>query len=67
VIGLAKLAFGWDENGFPILINVAWACYDLVLLSVVIDAVNYAPGDSVRPPLETMAELRGRVGAQTSA
>jgi cellulose synthase (UDP-forming) len=27
----------------PIIVNIFWACYDLVMLSVVLDAATYQP------------------------
>lgn len=44
VVGLVRLAFGLTEDGVPILVNVAWAVYDLVMLSAVLDAATYQPG-----------------------
>lgn len=69
VIGLGKLALGLTTNGFPIVINVFWACYDLVALSVVLDAVTYRPphdapesaGDT--DPLAGAAAAHGRPAA----
>jgi cellulose synthase (UDP-forming) len=41
--GLARLALGVAPDGVAVLVNVAWICYDLVMLSVVLDAVVYEP------------------------
>ena len=62
IVGLGKLALGLSSDGVPILINVGWAAYDLVVLSAVLDAATYRPvgengsdgaeavvGDHVRP------------------
>ncbi len=43
VVGLGQLALGWRNDGLPVLVNVFWAVYDLVMLSVVIDAAMYQP------------------------
>ena len=43
VVGLLKLAVGIASDGIPVMINVFWACYDIVSLSVVIDAATYQP------------------------
>ncbi|MEF3273347.1 MAG: glycosyltransferase [Chloroflexus sp.] len=45
VIGLGQLALGWRNDGLPVLVNVFWAVYDLVMLSVVIDAAMYQPAE----------------------
>lgn len=66
IYGLARLAFGFTEDGVPILINVAWAIYDLIALSVVLDAALYQPDAAVTIPLDpnvkTAALAHGRVG-----
>jgi cellulose synthase (UDP-forming) len=65
--GLGRLALGLTEAGVPILVNVFWACYDLVALSVVLHAATYRPATVEIPlptePAATMAELHGRPGA----
>jgi cellulose synthase (UDP-forming) len=43
VIGFARLALGWTPDAVPVLINVFWAAYSLVMLSVVIEAATYRP------------------------
>jgi cellulose synthase (UDP-forming) len=43
VFGLARLALGLTDDGLPIIVNIFWACYDLVMLSVVLDAATYQP------------------------
>lgn len=43
VVGLGQLALGWRNDGLPVVVNVFWAVYDLVMLSVVIDAAMYQP------------------------
>ncbi len=45
VFGLTQLALGWRNDGLPVLVNVFWAVYDLVMLSVVIDAATYQPAE----------------------
>ena len=68
LVGLARLALGVAEDGFATLVNVAWAAYDLALLSVVVRAVTFQPAStpliaaSVEPG-ESAAEAHGRVGA----
>jgi cellulose synthase (UDP-forming) len=48
VIGCVRLMTGETDDGGAILLNVAWAVYDLVMLSAVLDAAFYegfeAPG-----------------------
>jgi cellulose synthase (UDP-forming) len=66
VWGLGRLALGLTEEGVPILVNVFWACYDLVVLSVLLRAATYRPGQTESPPPTepaTTAELYGRLGA----
>ena len=41
VVGLVRLAVGDTTEGGAIMLNVAWAVYDLVALSVVVDAALY--------------------------
>jgi cellulose synthase (UDP-forming) len=41
--GLARLALGFAPDGVAVVVNVAWIVYDLVMLSVVLDAVMYEP------------------------
>jgi cellulose synthase (UDP-forming) len=66
VWGLARLALGFTDQAIPILVNVFWACYDLVALSAVLDAATYQPApeesDTI-PPGDSVADLVGRVGA----
>jgi cellulose synthase (UDP-forming) len=49
LFGLGRLALGWTEDGVPILVNVLWGCYDLIMLSAVIDAALYRPVDNDSP------------------
>jgi cellulose synthase (UDP-forming) len=66
---LSRLAFGLTSNGFPIMVNVFWACYDLVALSAVLLAAAYkppidAPEPTIDPdPQGSAAAAHGRVGA----
>ncbi len=67
--GLAQIALGRTTNTVPILVNVFWIIYDLAMLSVVVRAVYYNPGDDpvsptvmLAPPAgETLADMHGRV------
>ncbi|MGB9739426.1 glycosyltransferase [Chloroflexus sp.] len=43
VVGLLQLTLGWRNDGLPVLVNIFWAVYDLIMLSVVIDAALYQP------------------------
>ena len=65
---LTSLVLGRSDDYVAALANVFWACYDLVLLGVVITAATYRTPDDVAPalataPVSTVAELHGRVGA----
>jgi cellulose synthase (UDP-forming) len=44
VFGLVKLALGLSNEPVPILVNVFWAVFDLVMLSVLLDAVSFTTG-----------------------
>ncbi len=46
IVGLGRLAFGFTTDGVPILVNVGWACYNLVTLGVVLTAATYTPDES---------------------
>lgn len=71
VFGLVKLAFGLTSEGVPVIVNVFWAIYDLAMLSVVLDAVTYAPPRAEAEAKEatlphgelTAALVVGRVGS----
>ena len=39
LIGLARLALGTSQDGVAILTNVGWTCYNLAMLSVIVDAL----------------------------
>ena len=41
IIGLVRLMVGQTDDGGAIMLNVAWVVYDLISLSVVIDAAFY--------------------------
>lgn len=69
VFGLAKLALGLTDENVPILVNVFWGIFDLVMLSVVLDAVTYTARDSEGEPDVTIpigeptaALANGRIG-----
>ena len=62
VFGLVKLALGVASDEAPLIVNVAWAIYDLMMLSVVLDAVTYAP-----PAEDTPAEPSLPAGELTAA
>jgi len=47
--GLARLALGVTDDGWPILINVLWIAYDLVMLSAVLDAAAFQPYQDFEP------------------
>jgi hypothetical protein len=63
IVGFGRLAFGVHDDGVPITINVLWAIYDMVALSVVLDATFYRPsddGDSLAA--DSAATIHGRAG-----
>jgi cellulose synthase (UDP-forming) len=47
--GLTRLALGVQTDGIPTLVNVFWIGYDLLMLSVVIDAALYQPEEQEQP------------------
>lgn len=47
--GMARLALGLQMDGIPTLVNVFWIGYDLLMLSVVIDAALYQPEEQEQP------------------
>jgi cellulose synthase (UDP-forming) len=49
ICGLGRLALGLTDQGLPIFVNVAWAIYDLLALSVVGLAVRYRPASADDP------------------
>jgi cellulose synthase (UDP-forming) len=51
LVGLIRLAFGLTQDGPGIIVNVFWACYDLVVLSVVVDALLYTGPEQVQLPV----------------
>jgi cellulose synthase (UDP-forming) len=53
IVGLLRLALGTLVDAGPTLVNVTWACYDLLVLSVVLDAALYDPSKG-RGRLELM-------------
>ena len=38
--GLGRLALGTSQDGVAILTNVGWTCYNLAMLSVIVDALT---------------------------
>lgn len=55
VWGLTRLALGVQTDGIPTLVNVFWIGYDLLMLSVVIDAALYQPDDQEQPTVMATA------------
>ncbi|MGQ9895827.1 MAG: hypothetical protein ACUVSY_18770 [Roseiflexus sp.] len=47
--GLTRLALGWQIEGIPTVVNVFWIGYDLLMLSVVLDAALYQPDEQEQP------------------
>lgn len=64
VIGVSRLILGIHDDTVPVSINVAWAMYDLVALSVVLEAVTHRNADETElTPLESAANVHGRAGS----
>jgi cellulose synthase (UDP-forming) len=70
VFGLAKLALGLSSEVVPNLVNVFWAIFSLVMLSVVLDAVTHSARSTsderdVTLPIgePTAALANGRIGS----
>jgi cellulose synthase (UDP-forming) len=65
--GLARLTMGLVDDHTPLLVNLGWACYDLLALSAVVDAWAHRPASEAdasgaKEPV-LAGDLRGRVGA----
>jgi hypothetical protein len=65
--GLARLAMGLVDDRTPLVVNLGWAWYDLLALSVVVEALCYRPAteETASGALEPApaGEVRGRAGA----
>jgi cellulose synthase (UDP-forming) len=70
IYGVARLLLGYTDEVLPVLINVFWSIYNLVMLSVVIQAATYSPpddaagsGGAFAPNAETLtaATASGRI------
>jgi cellulose synthase (UDP-forming) len=68
IVGLVRLTFGLTQDAPGIIVNVFWACYDLVVLSVVVDALLYAGPEQVQlPDLETAPSAGSTTDSSRSA
>jgi cellulose synthase (UDP-forming) len=64
IVGLCRLALDPHHDVVPIVVNIAWALFDLAALSVVLKAAFYKPVvDDQALPLESAATLHGRAGS----
>ncbi len=54
IIGLVRLAIGAAPSGYGTYVNLVWVAYDLLVLSVIVQAARYRGSDSV----EQLAEHR---------
>lgn len=68
VWGGARVALGLTDQTVPTLVNVFWAGYDLLVLSVLFKALTYHPPEAAdlslpTEPGATTAEQHGRMGA----
>jgi cellulose synthase (UDP-forming) len=67
--GLVRLALGLNGDTVSVVVNVAWACYDLVMLSAVVRAARYVPPEEPSASDadgQSAAEAHGRVMAGAS-
>jgi cellulose synthase (UDP-forming) len=62
---IGRLALGYTDDWFPVTINLLWVIYDLVMLSVVVEAIRYVPAGAEEPEPDglTAAEVHGRAMA----
>ena len=65
--GLGRLAFGASQEGVAILTNVGWTCYNLAMLSVIVDALarrSRVPAglSDLGPATEAVAQATARIG-----
>lgn len=49
-VGVAGLLLGWRDDVGPVLLNLVWASYDVLLLSVVLVAARHTADDQPDPP-----------------
>lgn len=64
IYGLTRLALGYTDETLATFINVFWSCYNLVMLSVVIEAATYTPPpNELVPNADTLtaATAHGRI------
>jgi hypothetical protein len=64
IYGLTRLALGYTDETLATFINVFWSCYNLVMLSVVIEAATYTPPpNDLVPNADTLtaATAHGRI------
>jgi cellulose synthase (UDP-forming) len=65
--GVTRMMLGIADDNASTLINIGWAVYDLVMLSVLIVAVRYRPADEESEPepelVDAAATMRGRAAA----
>jgi cellulose synthase (UDP-forming) len=52
VVGLVRLMLGATDDGWPVMLNIVWVVYDLIALSVVVDAALYRGFDADAPVAE---------------
>src|SRR5262249_38173328 len=52
IVGVLRLVFGYFEDVPGTLVNLFWVGYDLVMLSVVLEALTYRPAETDRQPWE---------------
>ena len=68
LFGLARLLLGFTDEVLSVMVNIFWSVYNLVMLSVVIQAATYSPPrDDDRAHLPTAdtltaATVHGRIG-----
>jgi cellulose synthase (UDP-forming) len=66
IVGVLRVALGYFDDAAGTLVNLFWAGYDLVMLSVCIEALTYRPPETALQPWEDASTApvppRGRVG-----
>jgi cellulose synthase (UDP-forming) len=66
IFGLTRLTLGLTDQALPIVINIYWAVYNLIALSVILVAASYRPVTSVQAELNNVTNpvpVRDRAAA----
>ena len=63
LVGVARYLLSDNMDTIPLIINIFWAVYDIVALSVVLSAVFYKPAEEASTvPIVSASTIHGRAG-----